>query len=786
MDDAISLAKSLLSERLNNAGNNQSTTASPVEDSPQSGELPQQGSLRGGQGVLYPQGAQDDQSPLEGLPTKVSIPRTGETITATHDPRIRAIAADYMQASGQQYSPPRKYVKVDPDRGKRIADEYESMEHDPYHPLVKASYDALAEETIAQYNHAKAAGLKLNFWNPDEMEDPYAASPRLMTEDVRKNHHMYVFPTDYGYGNEPISDRDREENPMLRDTGETWNGKPVLVNDMFRAIHDYFGHAKEGVGFRGDGEENAWRSHASMYSPLARLALGTETRGQNSWLNYGPHGEKNRTASTEETVFALPKIGLMPSWVHHEGGEDFTLPEHIEEMRKIHKRYGKADGGIVGDPDADEGITAYHGSPHDFEQFDISKIGTGEGNQSYGHGLYFAESEPVAKGYRDKLSEGTYKTDAGEIFDPYKNLEHMNVRVAAYKGIDPAIERATGLLQDNPNDDRIHRDMEKLQTMKAQNATPHKGHMYEVGINAHPDHFLDWDKPFHEQSDHVQQALMSVPNFEDMGHYKSGMKMGALIDKGLIPHTYDKASPEFSKAYHAAGIKGVKYLDAGSRVAFKAPTSNYVVFDDKLVNVKRKYAEGGAVDEIPDSWEDAFHATHADVRQFDLSKAGSGTTVGGGKAERAVFLTSDPENAKTYLGGQFVNRENAPHTEEMPYGVGRHYEYGANIMPLRVNTKDFHEWDYGGNLYDANHMKEMIRQAKKDKAPGIKIENIKDQGYMGLGSGKKTTTYVVLDTSRLRSRFAKFDPKAAKKKDLGAKNGGSIVQRALMLTSKKA
>ena len=618
MDDAISLAKSLLSERLNNAGNNQSTTASPVEDSPKTGELPQQGSLRGGQGVLYPQGAQDDQSPLEGLPTKVSIPRTGETLTATHDPRIRAIAADYMQASGQQYSPPRKYVKVDPDRGKRIADEYESMEHDPYHPLVKASYDALAKETIAQYNHAKTAGLKLSFWNPDEMEDPYAASPRLMTEDVRKNHHMYVFPTDYGYGNEPITDRDREENPMLRDTGETWNGKPVLVNDMFRAIHDYFGHAKEGVGFRGDGEENAWRSHASMYSPLARLALGTETRGQNSWLNYGPHGEKNRTASTEETVFAPPKIGLMPSWVHHEGGEDFTLPEHIEEMRKIHKRYGKADGGIVGDPDTDEGITAYHGSPHDFEQFDMSKIGTGEGNQSYGHGLYFAQNEDVAKGYRDTLG-GHHPGDvligdekyphwaSRDIINAYRKLGYDNETAVMashflkeHKGDLNAAAAATW------SNDKIPDSVAEA-IFKTEYATP-AGHMYEVNINAHPDHFLDWDKPFHEQSEHVKRGLRSIPEFDDRvakygvldPDYKSKISMGEFINRGVLPHSYDKSGPEFSNAYHAAGIKGVKYLDQGSRWGDKKnPTSNYVVFDDKLVNVKRKYAKGGTVQRSP-------------------------------------------------------------------------------------------------------------------------------------------------------------------------------------------
>ncbi len=55
-------------------------------------------------------------------------------------------------------------------------------------------------------------------------------------------------------------------------------------------------------------------------------------------------------------------------------------------------------------------ITAYHGSPHDFDRFDLSKIGTGEGAQAYGHGLYFAENEGVAKGYRDTLSAGGYSS----------------------------------------------------------------------------------------------------------------------------------------------------------------------------------------------------------------------------------------------------------------------------------------------------------------------------------------------------------------------------------------
>jgi hypothetical protein len=230
-------------------------------------------------------------------------------------------------------------------------------------------------------------------------------------------------------------------------------------------------------------------------------------------------------------------------------------------------------------PDTDEpGITAYHGSPHDFEQFDMSKIGTGEGEQAFGHGLYFAENEPVAKGYRDKLSEGTYKTDTGEIFDPYKNLEHMNVRVAAYKGIDPAIERAQGLLQNDPHDDRVRRDLEKLYALKAKNAAPHKGHMYEVHINAHPNHFLDWDKPISEQSEHVQKAIKHIASQLDIDPFEH-LALAAVVGRHPRSQTYSPRGEDLhtdideilgdkehaSKALHAAGIKGIRYLDAGSR-----------------------------------------------------------------------------------------------------------------------------------------------------------------------------------------------------------------------------
>jgi hypothetical protein len=106
--------------------------------------------------------------------------------------------------------------------------------------------------------------------------------------------------------------------------------RPVLANDLFRAVHDAFGHGLEGAGFRAQGEENAWQAHARLFTGPALGAITSETRGQNSWLNYGPYGETNRNASLEDTVFADQKTGLMPEWTWTEGKAE-DMPEDTQE-----------------------------------------------------------------------------------------------------------------------------------------------------------------------------------------------------------------------------------------------------------------------------------------------------------------------------------------------------------------------------------------------------------------------------------------------------------------------
>lgn len=59
-------------------------------------------------------------------------------------------------------------------------------------------------------------------------------------------------------------------------------------NEMFRAVHDYFGHVVPGSRFGPSGEEVAYAAHSQQLSPLAQLALASETRGQNSFVNFSP------------------------------------------------------------------------------------------------------------------------------------------------------------------------------------------------------------------------------------------------------------------------------------------------------------------------------------------------------------------------------------------------------------------------------------------------------------------------------------------------------------------
>lgn len=175
------------------------------------------------------------------------------------------------------------FVPLDTDRSRRIADAYEAMRHDPYHPDVVRSMASLKGQLEEQYEHALRHGYRFTPWTHEGQ--PYANSNEMM-DDVLGNRHLYFFKTDSGFGS---SEFDASDNPLLTESPFVVGGHRLLHNDVLRAVHDLYGHAAHGHQFGPIGEDRAWHAHLQMFHPDALPSLTTETRGQNSWVNFGPH-----------------------------------------------------------------------------------------------------------------------------------------------------------------------------------------------------------------------------------------------------------------------------------------------------------------------------------------------------------------------------------------------------------------------------------------------------------------------------------------------------------------
>ena len=291
---------------------------------------------------------------LEGLPQTRKIPNYGE-ISIKPNPKAEQAAIDHSIKSGVPYYPMTTYAPLDKEFAAQVAREYDLMPHDPSNKLVAESYAAMRDELYGQYEEMLRQGIKPEF-NPN----PYSESPWEALADIQENNRLLVYPTNDGFGT--MADFDPSTNPLLAKSPYKFGDQETLDNDIFRAVHDFQGHAKQGVGFRARGEENAFLSHSGTFSPLARKALASETRGQNSWLNYGKYGEHNRTAKIEDTIFADQKTGLLPNWVVEKNGISQQKRQKIwNGLVSAHRT------GLEGAINSDGTITLMHRTPANIE-----------------------------------------------------------------------------------------------------------------------------------------------------------------------------------------------------------------------------------------------------------------------------------------------------------------------------------------------------------------------------------------------------------------------------------
>ena len=258
------------------------------------------------------------------------------------------------------------------------------------------------------------------------------------------------------------------------------------------------------------------------------------------------------------------------------------------------------------------GITAWHGSPHKFNKFSMDKIGTGEGAQAYGHGLYLAEAPEVAQAYANKLTTVNGQAVSDQLDGRVRYLNMLKQQAAdgdvnAAKNV-PVIEKSIAELKN-------------------------QGSLYKTDIPEEAvARMLDWDKPLSQQSKEVQAALQRAA---DIRAKQTGGSFGPL-DMGQAGR---EVVPSLGESrLRQAGIPGIRYLDEGSRnttqryiakhpmggesvfntqpeldafikrnPVFKAInpnlTSNYVVFDPEMIRILERNGQAtGAVPWQPGEW----------------------------------------------------------------------------------------------------------------------------------------------------------------------------------------
>ena len=231
-------------------------------------------------------------------------------------------------------------------------------------------------------------------------------------------------------------------------------------------------------------------------------------------------------------------------------------------------------------------IGAYHGTPHKVDRFSTEKIGTGEGAQAYGWGLYFAENKKVADEYRDGLSETEYWEGNNKLTGNrawaalFLENNNRNKNSALLQARDTII-----------NENAFNEVSKAISDIDINNLQVKGGNLYSVELNVEPEDLLDWDKPLSEQSEKIRRAAgldeNAVRRYEQIQvrlnelQKNSGLdspEWNSLVQKARDIRTQyplNESGQEFyknlgkpqeaSKKLAAMGIPGIRYLDQGSR-----------------------------------------------------------------------------------------------------------------------------------------------------------------------------------------------------------------------------
>lgn len=441
------------------------------------------------------------------------------------------------------------------------------------------------------------------------------------------------------------------------------------------------------------GDDRAGYQEASKYADLANytpLGIPQALYDAGQWMGRG----------AQNVASGNPGIGSLQA----AGGLGLAAVSAVPGLR----------GEARAVEDVAPSFTAYHGSPYDFDRFDPAKIGTGEGAQSYGHGLYFAQNENVARSYRDDIADmkGDKVFVADQPYDP-TNLDHVAARTVDDLGRgDPkkAISSLKISMRNRPgpggswagyqgvtgvNDPQAVIDRIQAGNLPEVTRIPTKGRMYQVNVAADPGHFIDWDKPVHAQDpwvlDRLQRAGMKANPPPDISSIKDPQIrsiVGAALKKNDgqfqgLGLTIDNDRKLYDAAVAHAKKNGVDLLDETGSYASRGGyfPSDYVFDQAKKFVSKLQASEANTVQDAYKTMaaksspaEASAKLQKAGLKGFKYLDQGSRDTNDGTR-NYVVFDPNDVNIARKYRrGGGLALKKR---------------DDGGSITPLASSPRDY-------------------------------------------------------------------------------------------------
>lgn len=261
------------------------------------------------------EGFQEPSKGFKAVLGRGTLRTMDDTSVSIFSDRVRNVAQEFHSVMGLD-APEFKPIMVFNDEiGAAAADIFQNLPM--FDEAAIPLYKKFIQETNMQYQMLLDAGIEFELVDVDPYT-PNKAGHQQMIADM-ENGKLKVLATSQSFGDGTTSNL----NPMLSESRYLdVNGRIMLENDVFRAVHDTFGHGMRGNTFGPIGEYNAWLAHKEMYSQDARRVMTTETLGQNTFTNYGPHmrdANGNLLGRADagyippaDRPFASQKVAIMP------------------------------------------------------------------------------------------------------------------------------------------------------------------------------------------------------------------------------------------------------------------------------------------------------------------------------------------------------------------------------------------------------------------------------------------------------------------------------------------